>query len=115
MFVNLLRIGQLSAVVGKLTNIAGSNSFSSLNLVRLFDCFGVGHALCHKTMLGQQVVNKESRFIPLSFMVNPQLIFGDERKTVMLSEIRELLIDMAADIGSIDLPDGKIAMFFNLV
>jgi hypothetical protein len=56
-------------------------------------------------MLHQQVLDEEEALIVFSFLVNPEFLLGDVQVSVMLAEIRELLIDMPADVCTIDYPD----------
>ena len=49
----------------------------------------------------------------LGFLVQPELVEGNVGKTEMLTEVRELFIDMAADIAAIHDPYLEPASFLS--
>ena len=54
------------------------------------------------------MIDEELFFSFCSFMVNPEFIFGDKFEAVMLAKISELLINIIADIFSVNDPDHKM-------
>ena len=56
-------------------------------------------------MLYQQVFDEEGALIMLGFLVNPEFLLRYVRIPVVLAEIRELLIDVPADVCAIDYPN----------
>jgi hypothetical protein len=56
-------------------------------------------------MFYQQVIDEEGTLIVLGFFVNPEFFLRYVRISVMLAEIRELLIDVSADVSAIDYPN----------
>jgi hypothetical protein len=50
-----------------------------------------------------------------SIAVNPELVQRDISKAIMLAEVGELLVDMAAYIAAVDYPDRYIASLVNLL
>jgi hypothetical protein len=56
-------------------------------------------------MLYQQVFDEERALIVFSFLINPEFLHRYVRIPVVLAEIRELLIDVPADVCTIDYPN----------
>ena len=56
-------------------------------------------------MLYQQVFDEEGALIMLGFLVNPEFLLRYVRIPVVLAEIRELLIDVPANVCAIDYPN----------
>jgi len=53
----------------------------------------------------QQVFDEERALIMLGFLVDPEFLLRYVRIPVVLAEIRELLVDMPADVRAIDYPN----------
>ena len=60
------------------------------------------------------MVYEECVLIMPGFLVNPKLLFRYVRIPVVLAEIRELLINVPADICAIDYPNLVVAACFAL-
>jgi len=88
-----------------LADVPGSSPFFALNPVGLCDCIAIGCAFRHEVMLYQQVFDEEGALIMLGFLVNPEFLLRYVRIPVVLAEIRELLIDVPADVCAIDYPN----------
>jgi hypothetical protein len=56
-------------------------------------------------MFYQQVVDEECALIVLGFLVYPKFLLRYVRIPVVLTEIRELLIDVPTDVCAIDYPN----------
>ena len=56
-------------------------------------------------MLYQQVFDEEGALIMVGFLVNPEFLLRYVRIPVVLAEIRELLINVPADVCAIDYPN----------
>lgn len=50
------------------------------------------------------MVNKEVEFTGVCEMIDPEIVLGDERESIVLAEVRELPIDLAANERAIYQP-----------
>ena len=62
------------------------------------------HPFRHELVLDEEMVDEEGLFVMFRLLVYPEFVRGDVRVPVMLSEVRELLIDVPADIAAVHDP-----------
>jgi hypothetical protein len=105
-------IRQLFPLMRYLADVPGSPPFSALKPVSLCDRISIGCTFRHEVMLHQQVIDEEGALIVFGFLVNPEFLLRYVRIPVVLAEIRELLIDVPADVCAIDYPNLKVASRF---
>jgi hypothetical protein len=63
-------------------------------------------------VLDQQVIDEEGPFVLVGLVVDPELLLGDVGIPVVLAEIRELLVEVSANVGAVDHPDLVVAARF---
>jgi hypothetical protein len=63
-------------------------------------------------MFHQQVFDEEGTLVVFGFLVDPEFLLRYVRITVMLAKIRELLINMPAEVCAIDNPNLKVPARF---
>jgi hypothetical protein len=98
-----------------LTDVPDSSPFFALNPVGLCDRIAIGCAFRHEVMFYQQMIDKEHALIVLGLLVNPEFHLRYVRIPVVLAEIRELLINVPADICPIDYPNLIVTSRFVLL
>jgi hypothetical protein len=67
----------------------------------------------HQLVLHYQVLDKELPLVVLGFPVEPEIVPNDIGEAVVLAEVRELLIDVAADGASVNHPRDQIPALIN--
>jgi hypothetical protein len=60
------------------------------------------------------MVYEKLSFIMFRFLVYPEFVLGNVRVPVVLPEVRELLIDVSANIAAIHDPHLNVSSFVNL-
>ena len=107
--VDVLAVGQFLSAAGQLPHVAGPPALLALLAVGGLDGLVVGHALGHQAMLDQQVVDEEPPLVVLGLAVDPELVGGNVGVAVVLPEVGELLVDVAANVAAVDDPHLQIA------
>jgi hypothetical protein len=88
-----------------LADVPDSSPFFALNPIGLCERIAIGCAFRYEAMFYQQVFDEERALIVLGFLVNPEFLLRYVRIPVVLAEIRELLIDVPANVCAIDYPN----------
>jgi hypothetical protein len=113
--MNLMTIGQVFSVSGELSDVSCSSSFLPLASIRFDQGFIVGNSFGHKIIFREQMLYEELAFIVLSLLIDPEFFQWNVRISVVLTEVRELLIDVASDIAPIDYPYVDVATLIYLL
>ena len=95
-------------------NVTGTATFLALRHVCFDERLLVWHAFGHQPVLYKKMIREKPSFIMFSFLVYPEFVGGNVRVPVVLPEIRELLVNMSADITAIHDPHINVASPVNL-
>lgn len=90
---------------GDLPDEFGFAALSLLDGIGFLQGLVVGHASGHQPVLDEQVVDEELQFPKAVLLVDPEFMQGDEPEAEVLSEIRELLVDVFPDVLAVHDPD----------
>jgi hypothetical protein len=104
-FMNGMSIRQLLPMAGCPSNVTRPTTLFTLDAVCFNECLFVRISFAHQVMLDKQVIDKERAFVMLRLLIDPELVVGNVRISVVLSKVRELLIKVSADIAAIHNPN----------
>ena len=107
-------IRELLSTVRCLCNVTGTATLLALSPVCFDERLLVWHPFGHQLVLYKKMVREKHSFIMFRFLVYPEFLLGNVRVPVVLTEVRELLIDVSTDIAAIHDPHLNISSSVNL-
>ena len=113
-FMGGAAIRELLSPTRCLCNVTGTAALLALLLICVDECLLVWHPFCHQPVFDKKMVYEKRSFIMYRFLVYPEFLIGNVCVPVMLTEVRELLIDVSADIAAIYDPYLDVSSSVNL-
>ena len=107
-------IRKLLSLARCLSNVTGAATLLPLHPIGFDEGLVVRHPIRHQRVLDKQMIDEERALVVLRFLVDPEFVLRNVPVPVVLTEVRELLIDVSADIAAIHYPHLNVAASVNL-
>src|SRR4030042_5559074 len=107
--MNLMAIRQVLPLMSQAATVSCTAAFPLLSPIGFDKCFIIRHASRHEAVFHEQMINKKKLFIGFGLLFNPEFIFRNIRKTIMLAKIGKFFINVATNVTPIDKPDCEIS------
>ena len=104
-FMNGMCIRQLLPMAGCPCDVTHSTTLFTFDAVCFYECLFVRNSFDHQVVLDKQVNDKERAFVMLRLFIDPELVIGNVRITVMLSKVREFLIKASTHVTAVHNPN----------